>query len=61
MLADLHGNLGNIELEKGNILKAEELYNNAIDNIKNFYGEEYPSLADWVGNLGNVYLYQGKL
>ena len=46
--------MGNYVMRQGNASQAIEYYEKALEIFKSFYGENHPSVASTLGNLGNA-------
>ena len=58
---DSLGMLGNLCKYQGNLAKAEQIYQRALQGYEKALGAEHTSTFDTVNNLGLLYMDQGKL
>jgi tetratricopeptide (TPR) repeat protein len=60
MLHTIH-NLGNLYTNQGKLALAEQIYEQALQGLKQVLGTEHISILYIVNNLGALYANQGKL
>src|SRR2546423_3731577 len=60
LAAECH-NLGNLYADQGKLVKAEQMFQRALQGYKKAWGPEHTSTLRTVNNLGLLYKSQGKL